>query len=95
MLLKILTGAFLVLAILCGSGCTIRLEDKGSVKFTFGTTIGIEHSSSETHSESRATIESQAFEDWLKSKPDTGDAEKPNTTTTQPSGAGDAAKEPE
>lgn len=65
----------LVLAVLFGQlGCTIRLKDKGSVKFTFGTTIGIESQWSGTGQESKATLESQAFEDWLKSKPETPDA---------------------
>ena len=58
-LVAMLTGQF---------GCAVIIEDEGEVEFTFGTTIGIKSSSSTTHSESRATIESQAFEDWFKAR---------------------------
>ncbi len=64
MLLKILTSVLAAMAMFV-CGCTITLQDEGSVRLTFGTQIGIESTSSTTSSKSMASIESPSFIDWL------------------------------
>lgn len=64
--LLLVTGTFALVTMLAAiSGCSIVLEDEGSVKFTFGTTIGIESSSSTTHSKSNATFAPQSLDEWF------------------------------
>jgi hypothetical protein len=65
MLLKILTALFAALVMVVGAGCTIHLQDEGSVKLTFGTTIGVESTSSTTNSKSEASFKPQSFAAWI------------------------------
>lgn len=65
MLLKVLAGFLAGLFLSVLAGCTITLQDEGSVRLTFGTTIGVESTSSTTNSESNATFEPKSLAEWI------------------------------
>lgn len=70
----------LALPILGLAGCQVTLKDKGGVEAFFGTSLGIRTETSATNAQSEAKLNSQPFEEWLKSQ---------NKTEAKPDGAVD------